>query len=380
MSLLCAARRRLCAAPAARNGAAVKFPVLLLVVSLACAAPAADHPFGGTLLPGDRAVLAAQLSQPDMQKRARAIVRLRADGRSAADDVKAAAERAENATVISLRRLLQIAKPTDKSFEDAAKASREWKAAAEAARAIILTDHHKNPAKFAEMDKAFAKAQHAHDTLARLTKPGGSTAAAQVADALVLLAESQREKDWGSGKTADAEKLGLGNLIKKEAPAIGIEQFVTEVEPFIELREYARLVSAAHAQMKWAKSEAVIYAELLNARRVIVGLDPLLLAEKLSAACAQHSEEMVKLKYFAHESPVAANKTPWDRVGNAAFDGKGGGECIYAGNGTPQAAHTGWWYSDGHRLILYSEARAQGIAKFATTWTFLTGNFNTFPF
>ncbi len=380
MSLQCAARRRLCAAISARNGAAVKFPALLLALSLACAASAADHPFGGTLLPGDRAALAAQLSQPDMQKRARAIVRLRADGRTAADDVKSAAERAETAAETSLRRLLQMAKPTDKSFEDAKRAAQEWKSSAEAARAIILVDHHKNPAKFAEMDKAFAKAQRAHDTLARLTKPGTPTPAAQILDALIFTAESRREKDWGSGKSADAAKLGISDVIKKEAPAIGIEQFVTEVAPFIELREYARLVGAAHAQMKWAKSEAVVYAELLNARRVIAGLQPLLLAEKLTAACAQHSEEMVKLKYFAHESPVAANKTPWDRVSNARFDGTGGGECIYAGNGTPQAAQTGWWYSDGHRLILYSEAQAQGIAKFGTTWTFLTGSFNTFPF
>ncbi len=80
------------------------------------------------------------------------------------------------------------------------------------------------------------------------------------------------------------------------------------------------------------------------------------------------------------ESPVAENKTPWDRVKNAAFEGSGGGECIYAGGQAAQDAHKGWWYSDGHRLILYSEAQAQGIAKFANTWTFLTGNFTKFPF
>ena len=36
--------------------------------------------------------------------------------------------------------------------------------------------------------------------------------------------------------------------------------------------------------------------------------------------------------------------------------------------------------SDGHRLILYATgSTAQGIAKYATTWTFLTGSFAAFP-
>jgi uncharacterized protein YkwD len=139
-------------------------------------------------------------------------------------------------------------------------------------------------------------------------------------------------------------------------------------------------VSAAHASARWAKSDQVQFAQLLNSRRAVIGLRPFLLSERLSAACAQHSEEMVKLKYFAHESPVKENKTPWDRAKNAQFEGGAGGECIYAGGPTAQASHTGWWYSDGHRLILYGGGTCQGISRFGGgMWTFLSGTFSKFP-
>ncbi len=340
----------------------------------------AEHPFGGTLPASMRAPWLAQILQADPQKRAASIVRLRADGKETFDDVKAAVAKAEPVALGVLRRLLQMVRPTDQSFVDILRDCRDWKAAADAARAIVLLDHHKDAKKFAEMDKAFALADRAHKKLSRVTKPGSPAPAVQILDAIQWIAQTHREQNWSEGKDTSTSALAIGDVAKTEGVQIDIEKFTIAMEPFIALREYARIVSAAHAQMRTAKSEAVAYAEILNERRVILGLRPLLLGEKLSAAGAQHSEEMVKLKYFAHESPVAANKSPWDRVRNAAFEGNGGGECIYAGGQSAQDAHKGWWYSDGHRLILYSEAQAQGIAKFGNTWTFLTGNFTKFPF
>ncbi len=340
----------------------------------------AEHPFGGALPASMRAPWLAQILQADPQKRAAAIVRLRADGKETFDDVKSAEAKAEPVALGALRRLLQLVRPTDQSFVDILRDYHEWKTAADAARAIVLVDHHKDPKKFAEMDKAYALADRAHKKLTRITKPGSPSPAVQFLDAIQWIAQTHREQSWTEGKDAATSTLAIGDVAKSEGVQIYIEKFTIAMEPFIALREYARLISVAHAQMRAAKPEAVAYAEILNERRVILGLRPLLLGEKLSAAGAQHSEEMVKLKYFAHESPVTENKTPWDRVRNAAFEGSGSGECIYAGGQDAQDAHKGWWYSDGHRLILYSEAQAQGIAKFANTWTFLTGNFTKFHF
>ena len=359
-----------------------KHPMLRLIIfTTLTTALLAEHPFGGPLAPAQRAPMLSQLAQPDTARRAPATVRLRADGTAATGpEVKATLTKLDEPALAKLRTLLRSTKPGDPTVENLRQDFREWKTASDAARAIVQTDHHKDKKKFDEMDRAFQRAEKAFGKVTSGLKLGTNSPAAALVEAITLLAQIRRDLAWADGKETDLALLPIGDLAKAEKPAVGLEQFLIELEPFLALRESNRLVTAAHAQMKSAKPEAVQYAELLNARRIILGLRPLLLGEKLSAATAQHSEEMVALKYFAHESPVLANKTPWDRVKNAAFEGSGAGECIYAGGSSARDAHTGWWYSDGHRLILYSEATAQGIAKFANTWTFMTGNFTKFPF
>ena len=87
----------------------------------------------------------------------------------------------------------------------------------------------------------------------------------------------------------------------------------------------------------------------------------------------------IEAEHGADPAEVVVASRGLERAAHAGFEGSGGGECIYAGGSAPRDAHTGWWYSDGHRLILYSEATAQGIAKFGSHWTFMTGNFAKFP-
>lgn len=340
----------------------------------------AENPFGGPLTSSQRTPALLQIAQADTARRSASVVRLRADGAAATGaDVKTALAKLEAPATAGMRNLLRMAKPADPTIENLRRDFREWKTASDEARTIVQIDHHKDKKKFDEMDRAYQKAEKAFEKVMRGLKLGTNSAAAQVMESVTLVAQIQRDLAWADGKESDIAALPIGALAKAEKPAFGMEEFIVEMEPFIALREYNRLVTAAHAQMKTAKPEAVQYAELLNARRFVIGMRPLLLGEKLSAACAQHSEEMVKLKYFAHESPVLENKTPWDRVKNAGFAGSGGGECIYAGGSSARDAHTGWWYSDGHRLILYSDAKAQGIAKFSNTWTFMTGSFTKFP-
>jgi uncharacterized protein YkwD len=345
--------------------------------ALASVASAA-HPLGSSLPTSQRKAVADLLQAPDPQRRAPAIARFRADGQDAATEFSAALTRSETTALGQLRRLLQLVRATDPAIAAITKELQAYQTAADAAKALVQTDHHKDKKKFAEMDRAFAEAEKAHKKLDRTLKP--QSPLGQLLAALQWVAEIRRDQDAAAGKSADLATLPMGKVLEVEGAPAEIQALVKAIEPFIALREMHRVVSAAHAQMKWARPEQVQYAEILNERRVVLGLRPFLLAEKLSAASAGHSEEMVKLKYFAHESPVAANKGFGDRVRNAGFEGSGSGECIYAGGSAPAAAHQGWWYSDGHRLILYSNGpTAQGIAKFATTWTFLTGSFATFP-
>ncbi len=339
----------------------------------------AEHPLGGALPASMRKVVADQLVNPDPARRIGATVRFRADGSDSYDEFRAGLSRAETIATAALRRQMQMVRMTDPSFEAIRKMSEEYRTLAEAARVIVLIDHHKDKQKFAEMDKAFAAAEKAYDKLSRALKPGASTPAAQLLDSLVWAAEVRRDLEFCEGKSNDVSKLPIMDVLVTEQAAEPMKTFVAEVAPFLELREFYRLVSTAHGAAKWPKADLVQYAQILNSRRVVLRLRPFQLSEKLSDACLQHSEEMVKLKYFAHESPVPENKTPWDRVKNAKFEGNGGGECIYNGSPAASGAHTGWWYSDGHRLILYGGGNAQGIARFGGMWTFMSGSFTKFP-
>ena len=340
----------------------------------------AANPFGASIPASYRKTYADQLLLPDPQKRALGTVRFRAEGKDAAAEFSAALTRAESTATSNLRRLLQMVKATDPAIDTIKKDHEAYQAAVNSARTLVQTDHHKDKQKHAEMDRAFAEAEKAHKRLARSLKPGPNTPIAQVLDALQWLAEIRRDQDFCADKSSDIATLPMIAVLEIEGAPEPIKALVRDLEPFIARRELHRLISVAHSQMKSAKPEQVQYAEILNERRTILGLRPYFLAEKLSAAAAQHSEEMVKLKYFSHESPVPENKSFVDRIKKAAFEGAAGGECIYAGGSSAASAHSGWWYSDGHRLILYATGQtAQGVAKHASTWTFLTGSYTQFP-
>ncbi len=357
--------------------------LLLALTFLALASATAlraEHPLGAPLPGSFRKAVSDQLALPDPAKRIVATVRFRADGEDAADDFRSGLNRGDTASIANLRRLLQLVKPTDPAIEQLRKQAEEYHTLADAARVLVQTDHHKDQKKFAEMDKAYAAADKAFDRLMRALRPNGNTPVVQLLDALQWAAEVKRDLPFCDGRSTDLSKLPLMEVFDIEGTPGPLQDLVKLLEPILALREYHRAVATAHAGARWAKSEQVQYANLLNSRREVLGLPPFLLSEKLSLASLQHSEEMVKMKYFAHESPVEKNKGPGDRARNAEFEGNWGGECIYAGGPTAQAAHTGWWYSDGHRLILYGGGNTQGIARYGGgTWTFETGTYKKYP-
>lgn len=83
-----------------------------------------------------------------------------------------------------------------------------------------------------------------------------------------------------------------------------------------------------------------------NRRRMILGLNPLSIDMKLVACSRDHSSDMIKHNFFAHNSPVAGKTTPWDRAKN--FGAVASGENIAAGYANGMAVTIGWWRSPGH--------------------------------
>jgi uncharacterized protein YkwD/uncharacterized membrane protein required for colicin V production len=99
--------------------------------------------------------------------------------------------------------------------------------------------------------------------------------------------------------------------------------------------------------------------DLVNEERTSAGLQPLAWDEGLVPVARAHSEEMFKLKYFSHTSPVAGS--PFDRLKAAGIAYARAGENLaYAQSVT--IAHRGLMESQGHREnILRPEFTKMGI-------------------
>jgi len=258
------------------------------------------------------------------------------------------------------------------------KAWKEWKAAADTAREFVLIDHHKDQAKFDEMDKLYAAADKAWQAYSREEKKfarAGDTVS-RLDAAAAALREIHLEKAYAQPDMFDAKDVpDLEDLEDSLNLGKGIGEFLQARTEMAALRALIAEVAKANEAASWASQPQKAFAVLLNQRRVVIGCRPLRLEEKLSEAATGHSKEMIAMGYFAHESPVEANKTPWQRASNAKFEGNAGGECIYMGSPDPAAAERSWWYSDGHRLINYATGpNVIGLGPVASHWTLMTGN------
>ena len=86
--------------------------------------------------------------------------------------------------------------------------------------------------------------------------------------------------------------------------------------------------------------------DLVNEERASAGLRPLIWDERLLPVARQHSEEMFRLKYFAHTSPVSG--TPFDRLKSAGIAYSRAGENLAYAQSV-SVAHRGLMQSPGHR-------------------------------
>jgi uncharacterized protein YkwD len=110
----------------------------------------------------------------------------------------------------------------------------------------------------------------------------------------------------------------------------------------------------------------------INEWRLLLGLNALIIDSKLCDASRGHSKDMERHKFFAHESPLAGKKTPWDRAANEGT--KASGENIYMGSTLPAAANKGWFYSPGHHKNMFKGSHKQiGLGRYGRHWTQMFG-------
>ncbi|MBI5831820.1 MAG: CAP domain-containing protein [Armatimonadetes bacterium] len=113
--------------------------------------------------------------------------------------------------------------------------------------------------------------------------------------------------------------------------------------------------------------------ELINGHRAKAKLKPLEVVDQLRTAARQHSAEMLREQYFAHESPHAGWKNPADRAYRAGYWEAYVGENVIIYTSTADAdlsklaevmvnGANGWMNSPGHRAnILSTDYTETGI-------------------
>ena len=132
-----------------------------------------------------------------------------------------------------------------------------------------------------------------------------------------------------------------------------------------------------------ATDEERRFVRILNDYRLMLGLPILERDDRLVLASRKHSQEMLDLDYFAHESPVDENRTPGMRAAKEGFSGGVLENCATARDA--QGAFDGWYNSSGHhRGLITSRSGQLGIGQSVRQngspgmqWTMLAGSSNS---
>lgn len=243
--------------------------------------------------------------------------------------------------------------------------------------ALIMTDWKKDEKKVRELREEMKDLDKLRARVNRLAAADTERFDALVEAAVEGLAEVARELERfdeelesASVKDGDLRRFLLGENTEGKDLLAQQERLAAtrdEVEAHAAAEKY-------HAGLdRWASASMKDFANLINEERALLGLPPRNLEEKLSDACEGHSADMARLGFFAHESPVPDKKTPWDRARLAGFAGKAGGENIYMGSTSHDAAYAGWFSSDGHRFIMFGGGNTLGVGISGIHWTMMTG-------
>lgn len=89
----------------------------------------------------------------------------------------------------------------------------------------------------------------------------------------------------------------------------------------------------------------------LNHWRIAAGMGPLTIDPKLCEAARDHSADMAKHGFFAHESPIEGKTTPWDRAKNFGTSARAENIAV---NGSTSGANRAWFHSPGHHKNMFN--------------------------
>ena len=137
-------------------------------------------------------------------------------------------------------------------------------------------------------------------------------------------------------------------------------------------REYMQILEMNDKNIENIKPSEVAAVRNLNEYRILIGLRPCIIDPKLCLASREHSKDMERKGFFAHDSPIKGKKTPWDRAKLAGTTANA--ENIYKGSQNGESANRAWWYSPGHHVnMLNPNAKRIGMGLSGKHWTQMFG-------
>ncbi len=143
----------------------------------------------------------------------------------------------------------------------------------------------------------------------------------------------------------------LGQLLGSDAGALFVTKISADQQQQLDLPDDLDLEADPQAEAQML--------QLVNEARAEVGLRPLSLDPRLVPIGRGHSEEMFRLRYFGHTSPVTGS--PFDRIEAAGVEYSRAGENLAYAQSVA-VAHRGLMESPGHRAnILRREFTRIGI-------------------
>ncbi len=89
---------------------------------------------------------------------------------------------------------------------------------------------------------------------------------------------------------------------------------------------------------------------LINQRRLTMGLRALRVNNSLAIAARRHSNDVGPKGLCQHNG--TDRSSPWDRIDQAGYTGSAMGEVVGCGYNSPKGVVDGWWGSSHHYTIL----------------------------
>lgn len=134
------------------------------------------------------------------------------------------------------------------------------------------------------------------------------------------------------------------------------------------LRGGAASLRAAPAAGTRPTGEELEQVQITNDYRVMMGRAALALDVRLAQSARGHADDMQRLGFFEHTSPVEGKERPAQRMAAAGYP-RPGGENIAMGMTAPQVAHDCWYRSSGHHRNILSEGyTAMGAGRAGKYW------------